>query len=246
MSMRDLPVVVNTGADFWKATGLIAGARAYGNRNHQFGSYMSRGAAGDLRTLIMGAWGELAFWIAAERSGITCTPPVLVSLSAPPKDIDFHGQEDGQRYGLEVKAWATTRTDGSPASRVNINIAGHARSIKRGGTHYVWVLGAPGGSASVIASPMPHSEVETWRTETGRYNDPMYHAPLSELAPRILAGRSFPALSTYLASTTGDADSRLLDAHAWRERAPELIPQIMEALDPTSANRTLANLNQVR
>jgi len=242
--LTDLPFVVPTTRDFWRAAALLAGARNVGNKGTRFSPHRSRGSDGDVRTELMGTFGELAVWLWAESSTIECKPPTLLSMSGPPSDIDFHVTSNGLRIGLEAKAWTPTKLDGSPANRININVEGHKRSRKRGGEHYIFILGDLGGGRAIVSAPISHDEVDEWTFDAGPYGDPMIHRSMETLAPRILAGRSAAALRVYLEQY--DRTATYDDLKLWRASAEENIDKIVEAVEQEHlASNLLARLNQI-
>lgn len=224
------PRAVSTDEVFWKAVGLISGARRYGNRNVPFGSHRSRGVEGDERTEIMGVWGELATWKWAEENNVRISIPCLVSLSGPPKEVDFVSEIEDETAGLEAKAWNARRVDGKmsdPWSTVNINVVGHERSKKRGGTHYVFSFGIVGGSATLVGSPILHEEVDKWEQKSGRYGDPYLAISVRELIPAVVRGRSAFSMVKWIAGLEPGAKEMEGVISYWRSRSEELIEEIM-------------------
>ena len=246
MSKLDaLPHVVNPDRAFWRGVSLLAGARRAGNAAVSFPSYRSRGADGDVRTELMGTFGELAVWLWAETAGVECAPPTILSMTGPPRDIDFHITVDGLRIGLEAKAWTPTKLDGSQATRININVEGHKRSRKRGGEQYIFIFGELGGGRAVVTAIVPHEEVDGWTYDAGPFGDPMVYQSIGNLAPRVLAGRSSDALRVYLSEVEPAATYEELKA--WRGEAATHIDGIVSAIQQeTSPSTLLARLDSLR
>jgi hypothetical protein len=246
MSKLDsLPYVVSPDRTFWRAVALLAGARNAGNASVRFSAHRSRGADGDVRTELMGTFGELAVWLWAEGAGVECAPPTILSMTGPPRDIDFHIVVDNLRIGLEAKAWTPTKLDGTPAKRININVEGHKRSRKRGGEQYIFIFGELGGGRSVVTAAVPHDEVDNWVFDAGPYGDPMVFQSIELLAPRVLAGRSSDALRVYLSEVEPSATYEELKE--WRASAVTHIDGIVDAIQQeTSPSALLARLDSLR
>lgn len=231
--LTDLPArVVTTDDNFWKAVGLISGARRYGNRNVQFPKNRSRGFDGDIRTEIMGVWGELTTWKWSEEVGLDVSIPCLVSLTGPSTEVDFNAMFEGQPYGLEAKSWALYRVDGSksdPFSTVNINVKGHLRSYERGGDYYVFSFGAIGGDATLVGRPYPHELVTGWKKNDGNYGDPYLARTIKDLIPEVVPGKNAWKMAAWIEKTAvaRSASEELISS--WREAAEGHIDAVMEA-----------------
>jgi len=250
MGYRDLPPrVVKTDATFWKAVGLISGARKYGNKNVHFGSFRSRGAEGDIRTEIMGVWGELAAWIWADESGLPVSMPCLVSLTGPSSDVDFRANLDGEAAGMEAKAWSAKRLNGEfsdPFSAVNINVTGHERSAKRGGNYYIFSFGIIGGNHTLVGTPLLHGDVDLWEKRDGTYGDPYYARPVNKLIPEVVRGKNAFAMVRWIKEMGSDAGPNEELVSYWREAAEDRIEEIMIACSATSAVEFLGAVRSIR
>lgn len=226
------PRIVTTDSNFWKAVGLISGARRFGNRNVHFPKNRSRGFEGDIRTEIMGVWGELATWKWADEQNLRVTIPCLVSLDGPSTDVDFKAEFDGHQIGLEAKSWAAYRVDGSasdPFSTMNINVKGHLRSYKRGGDYYVFSFGAIGGNATIVGSPYPHELVSSWKQNEGKYGDPYYSKTINDLAPSVVKGKNAYKMVSWIEKTAIAQKSNEALISFWREAAESRIDAVMNA-----------------
>lgn len=224
------PRVVATDEVFWKAVGLISGARRYGNRNVPFGAHRSRGVEGDERTEVMGVWGELATWKWADENKLDIFVPCLVSLKGPSNDVDFISSFQEEKAGIEAKAWSAKRVDGKmadPWSTVNINVVGHERSKKRGGDYYVFSFGLIGGAATLVGSPILHAEVDAWEQKNGSYGDPYYAKTVHKLIPSVVKNRNAFAMMKWISGLdAGAKDMEGVISH-WRDRSEDLIEEIM-------------------
>ena len=226
------PRVVTTDANFWKAVGLISGARRFGNRNVHFPKNRSRGFDGDIRTEIMGVWGELATWKWADEQNLRVTIPCLVSLDGPSTDVDFKAEFDGHQIGLEAKSWAAYRVDGTaadPFSTMNINVKGHLRSYDRGGDYYVFSFGAIGGGSTIVGSPYPHELVSGWKQNEGKYGDPYYAKTIQELVPSVVKGKNAYKMISWIEKTAIAQKSNEALISFWREAAESHIGAVMNA-----------------
>lgn len=229
----DLPArIVTTDENFWKAVGLISGARRYGNRNVHFPQNRSRGYEGDIRTEIMGVWGELATWSWADELKLKIEMPCLVSLTGPSTDVDFRVRSGEQMIGLEAKSWSAYRVDGSPAdpfSTMNINVKGHSRSYDRGGDYYIFSFGAIGGGSTIVGRPYPHELVSSWSKQDGKYGDPYHAITIKDLLPLVVRGKSAWKMIPWIEKTAIARKSNEELISFWREAAESRIDAVMEA-----------------
>lgn len=228
------PRVVATDENFWKAVGLISGARRYGNKSVSFPAHRSRGAEGDIRTEIMGVWGELATWKWADESELPVTVPCLVSLTGPSTEVDFIVPDPIAPIGLEAKAWNAMRVDGSiadPFSTMNINVTGHERSYKRGGDYYVFSFGIIGGDATVVGKPVPHEWISSWPSKDGKYGDPYFACPIRELVPIAIPGKNSFSMVRWISSQAPSALPMEAVISTWREAAEQHIDAVMRACE---------------
>lgn len=240
------PRVVTTDDNFWKAVGLVAGARNFANRNIKFGKHRSRGKEGDVRTEIMGAWGEISTWMWADENALSALPPEMVSLSGPSKNVDFKATLDGKSAGLEAKAWSAMRVDGADAgahSTMNINVVGHERSRDHGGDYYVFSFGVLGGAATIVGSPMEHEAISRWGKKDGNWGDPYYAKEIRTLVPEVVRGKNAFSMIRWIDGMRPSAREREALIYHWRSAAEEVIESIMIAC---SANSSAEFLDAVR
>ena len=243
------PRVVTTDENFWKAVGLISGARRYGNKAVHFSKNRSRGADGDIRTEIMGVWGELATWIWADESGVPVEIPCLVSLTGPSTDVDFKTAIDGKPIGLEAKSWSLSRVDGSlsdPFSTMNINVKGHDRSFDRGGDYYIFSFGLIGGNSTVVGSPIPHDWVSTWKRVDGKYGDPYLAMPVKDLVPLVVSGKSAWSMISWIEKTALAQNGNNEVISFWREAAEKHIDAVMKACSAKTSAEFFDAVREIR
>jgi hypothetical protein len=243
------PRAVTTDDNFWKAVGLIAGARNFANQNIKFGKHRSRGQDGDVRTEIMGAWGEIATWMWADESKVSVRPPEIVSLSGPSKDVDFRASLDGEDAGLESKAWSAVRVDGSDSgahSTMNINVVGHERSKGRGGDYYVFSFGLIGGAATIVGSPMEHDAISRWEQKDGKYGDPYYAKEIRTLVPEVVKGKNAFSMIKWIDGMKPSAKEREALIYHWRSAAGDVIESVMIACNASSSAEFLNAVRMIK
>jgi len=243
------PRVVTTDDNFWKAVGLIAGARNYANKEIKFGKHRSRGVEGDVRTEIMGAWGELAAWSWADEVGLPVTVPYLVSLDGPSVEVDFRSAVEGEPAGIEAKAWSARRVDGKESgahSTININVTGHERSKKRGGDYYIFSFGLIGGDATLVGSLLPHADVDHWEEREGKYGDPYYARPVQKIIPEVVRGKNAFAMIKWIDGMEPGAKAREELISYWRSAAGDVMESVMIACSAKTYAEFLSAVRMIK